>query len=199
MSIRPRPARSSEAVRRAERGSVQDPEVVLGAAARLLEGRARSVAEVRRRLTGAGYRPELVDAAIERLQALGILDDEAFARAWVTSRDRAHPRGERALRAELREKGIAPDLITALLDERRVGAPDGVDRGPAVPGDGVAAERLLARNERALLGTDDPRRRRQRAWALLARAGFDPETARSAVAELERRWSVGNLDDDTQP
>ena len=34
-----------------------------------------------------------------------MLDDEAFARAWVESRDRARPRGERALRAELRQKG----------------------------------------------------------------------------------------------
>ena len=63
-----------------------------------LEPRARSVAEVRRRLTGAGYRADLVDGVIERLLEFGMLDDEAFARAWVESRDRARPRGERAIR-----------------------------------------------------------------------------------------------------
>ena len=36
---------------------------------------------------------------------LGMLDDETFARAWVESRDRARPRGERAIREELRLKG----------------------------------------------------------------------------------------------
>ena len=62
---------------------------MLDAAARFLEARPRSIAEVRRRLTTAGYRAPLVDAAIVRMGELGFLDDEAFARAWVESRDRA--------------------------------------------------------------------------------------------------------------
>ena len=41
-----------------------------------------------------------------RLTELGMLDDATFARAWVESRDRARPRGERAIRDELRRKGI---------------------------------------------------------------------------------------------
>ena len=48
--------------------------------------------EVRRRLTTAGYRGELVDGAISRLSDSALLDDEVFARAWVESRDRARPR-----------------------------------------------------------------------------------------------------------
>src|ERR1041385_8804168 len=92
--------------RRERRAAGDDPAVVLEAAARFLEARSRSVAEVRRRLTTAGYRSELIDAAIVRLGDLGVLDDEAFARAWVESRDRARPRGERALRDELRVKGV---------------------------------------------------------------------------------------------
>ena len=71
----------SYAERRARRAAIDDPEVVLEAALRFLEARARSVAESRRRLTEAGYRPELVEGAIARLLALGLLDDEAFARA----------------------------------------------------------------------------------------------------------------------
>ena len=90
--------RPSLAERRERRAAVDDPAVVLEAAARFLEPRARSVAEVRRRLTGAGYRADLVDGVIERLLEFGMLDDEAFARAWVESRDRARPRGERAIR-----------------------------------------------------------------------------------------------------
>ena len=79
----------SLAERRAERAEIDDPAVVLEAALRFLEARARSEAEVRRRLTSAGYRSDLVDGAVVRLAELGILDDEAFARAWVESRDRA--------------------------------------------------------------------------------------------------------------
>ena len=40
-----------------------------------------------------------------------MLDDEAFARAWVESRDRARPRGERAIREELRLKGVDRTVI----------------------------------------------------------------------------------------
>jgi len=97
---------------------VDDPADVLEAAARFLEPRARSVAEVRRRLTGAGYQPLLVDGAIERLLELEVLDDEAFARAWVESRDRARPRGERAIRQELALKGVdrsTVDLVAVIV------------------------------------------------------------------------------------
>ena len=86
---------------------------------RFLEARSRSIAEVRRRLTGAGYRADLVDSAITRLAELGVLDDEAFARGWVESRDRARPRGERALRDELRLKGIERSLVDEVLGDRR--------------------------------------------------------------------------------
>lgn len=173
--------RASLADRRARRAEVEDPGVVFEAALRFLETRARSEAEVRRRLTGAGYRSVLVEGAITRLRDLGILDDEAFARAWVESRDCARPRGERAIRAELRVKGVDGATVDAILDERRDGlTTDGV----AVSPDQDAAERLLARNARALRRVPDPRARRQRAYALLARHGFDPETCRQVSASV---------------
>jgi regulatory protein len=168
----------SYAERRAARAAIDDPQVVLEAAARFLETRSRSVAEVRRRLTTAGYRADLVDGAIIRLTDLGILDDEAFARAWVESRDRARPRGERAIREELRLKGVDRGTVDVVLLERRVAAPD-----DAIP-DRAAAERLLAKHERSLARVLDPRQRRQRAYALLARNGFDPETCRDVAATV---------------
>jgi regulatory protein len=172
--------------RRIERAAVEDPEVVLEAAARFLEARSRSVAEVRRRLGRAGYRSELVEGAIARLTELGMLDDEAFGRAWVESRDRARPRGEIALRRELALKGIDRAIVDELLEERRDGAPGADGDGEAVGVDLAAARRLLERNERALARVADPRVRRQRAYALLARNGFDPDTCRSASAEIVR-------------
>jgi regulatory protein len=179
--------RESYADRRARRAEIDDPAVVLEAAIRFLEARSRSIAEVRRRLTSAGYRANLVDSAIARLIELGVLDDDAFARAWVGSRDRARPRGERALRDELRQKGIAGPVIEVVLGERRAGGPDHPDDDPARSGstpDSAAAERLLARHARTLARVADPRQRRQRAYGLLARNGFDPEIASSLAARI---------------
>ena len=179
--------RETIAERRERRAAVDDLSVVLEAGARFLETRSRSVAEVRRRLAAAGYPRPLVAAAIERLVELGFLDDEAFARAWVESRDRARPRGEHALRRELRLKGVDPAVVDAALARRRGewdddGAPAGSD-GLADP-DLEAARRLLERRRAALAREADPRRRRQKAYALLARNGFSSEVAARVSAEL---------------
>jgi regulatory protein len=169
--------RISHADRRAAKAEIDDPAVVLEAALRFLEVRARSVAEVRRRLTSAGYRAQLVEGAIDRLTEIGVLDDEAFARSWVESRDRARPRGERALRQELARKGVERAVSDEVLEERRE-----AEQGTEV--DLEAARRLLARNARALARVADPRARRQRAYLLLARNGFDPDVCRAAATEL---------------
>jgi regulatory protein len=176
--------RESFAERRERRAAVDDPQVVLDAAGRFLEARSRSVGEVRRRLGTAGYRPELVEGAITKLLEFGVLDDEAFARAWVESRDRARPRGERAIREELRLKGIDRGVADLVLAERRDAAAEPDADGTSATPDRVAAERLLAKHRRALERVADPRQRRQRAYALLARNGFDPETCREVAATL---------------
>lgn len=186
--------RATFAERRERHAEIDDPNVVLEAAARFLEPRARSVAEVRRRLTGAGYQVTLVEGAITRMLELGMLDDEAFARAWVESRDRARPRGERAIRQELGLKGVdrtTADLVLAERREAAAGIP--TDDGPASSPDEVAARRLIARNARSLARVADPRQRRQRAYALLARNGFDSDVCRSVAAEVQ------TTDDDDLP
>lgn len=201
--------RETLAEKRARRAEVDDPNVVLEAGLRFLEARARSVAEVRRRLSQAGYREELVTATIERLSELGMLDDEAFATQWVESRDRAHPRGEHALMLELRQKGIDATLIATILRERREAATrwDGGDAvsarspddEPIPTPDEAAARKLLARHARALERVTDPRARRQRAYALLARNGFGPDVASSISRELERQEAVADVSEDDGP
>ncbi len=213
--------RASIAERRARRAEVDDPAEVLEAAAHLLENRSRTTADVRRRLTDQGYQAALVERAVQRLVELGYLDDAAFARAWVESRDRARPRGARALRDELRRKGVTADDAEAALAGRAAGAERASDEdgsgqpgelgatGPSpalAPGeradsgaaDEAAAARLLARRGAALSREPDPRRRRQRAYALLARNGFDPSVAASAVTA----WlaaGAGQPDDPDDP
>lgn len=199
---RRRPA-EARAERRARRAEVSDPDLVLGAALRFLEIRARSVAETRRHLLTAGYDEALVAGAIERLLGLGILDDAAFARAWVASRDRAHPRGERALRAELARLGIRRELVELVLVERAGGTEPGGGIGALDDGTNDRPDAQLSANERAAIALlerwraslariVEPRLRRQRAYALLARHGFDPDLA-GQVAERFARESADDV------
>jgi len=178
--------RPTLAERRAERAEVEDPAQVLEAGARFLEARHRSVAEVRRRLTRLGYRADLVTDAIERLGELGYLDDDAFARAWVQSRDRAKPRGEHALRRELGQKGVDRSLVDAVLGDRRDDARLAIGDEDASPvsADEAAAERLLVKKVPAIRREPDPRRRLQRAYGLLARNGFGPDVCSSVARRV---------------
>ena len=174
----------------------------MDAAAAFLSVRPRSVAETRGRLRHLGYRQELVDSVVARLVEMGYLDDAAFARAWVESRDRARPRGAAALRRELALKGVERSIIEQALEERHVGgsrqppagrdpalAANAVDRhGTTDEDDAVnpsaeedAARRVLERRLPALLRERDERRRRQKAYALLARSGFDPDTCTATI------------------
>ena len=167
--------------RRDRRAEIEDPEVVLNAAARYLEARSRSAEEVRTYLTEKGYRAELIASAIERLQRAHMLDDEVFARSWIESRDRAQPRGEYVLRRELAQKGIDRETVDSLLLERRQAA---IEAPFGEGADLEAAVRLLEKRRSALLRTADPRLRVQKAYALLARSGFDPEICRAVSQQL---------------
>jgi regulatory protein len=191
---RPR-RRETPAEGRERRSAVDDPAVVLEAAARFLEARPRSVVEVRRRLGRAGYRSDLVEGAISRLIELGILDDEAFGRAWVESRDRARPRGEIALRRELTLKGLDRAIVDDLLETRRETA-TAADDGEAGNPDLSAARRVVARHGRTLERVADPRARRQRAYALLARNGFDSGVCAEVSAEVIRGTAAAAGDED---
>jgi regulatory protein len=167
--------RATPAARREERANVTDPDVVMEAAAALLAARPRTVAETRRRLRSSGYPSALVDRTVDRLVELGLLDDGAFARAWVDSRDRARPRGMATLRRELGRQGVPDDAARTVLAERADARPNA---------DAEAASRLLEKRAAALAREPDPRKRRQKAYALLARNGFDPDVCREIAASV---------------
>ncbi len=120
-----------------------------------------------------------------------MLDDATFARTWVESRDRARPRSEAALRRELALKGIDRELAAEVLDEQ-ARRPPRCDRRarpaaavtPTRPARARTCRRpsgCSAKRGGALARIADPRTRRQRAYALLARNGFDPEVCREAT------------------
>jgi len=83
----------------------------------LISYRPRSVGEVQRRLRKAGADEQTIAQVVEQLKAAGLLDDDAFSRAWVDSRMRASPRSKRMIAWELRGKGVNGEDIAAALAE----------------------------------------------------------------------------------
>jgi len=82
-----------------------------------LSYRPRSEAEVRRNLRRKKVDDEIVEAAVERLTRAGLLNDLEFARYWVENRLQFNPRGARALRHELGEKGVAASIVAQALED----------------------------------------------------------------------------------
>lgn len=157
------------------------------AAAAFLAVRSRSVEETRQRLNHLGYPAALCDEVVDRLVELRYLDDAEFAKAWVESRDRTRPRGSVALRRELERKGVPGDIIEAVLSVREETASAGADppaEAAAPDADRLAARRLIERRAASLARESDPRRRRQKAYALLARNGFTPDVCNEVAASL---------------
>ncbi|MFN2594610.1 MAG: regulatory protein RecX [Actinomycetota bacterium] len=95
------------AERISERGQFKE---CMARAGRLLATRSRSHNELEGRLVGAGFDPEVVVAALDRLIELGLVDDQAFARRWVEERAIAKGFGAEKLVAELEAKGIDHEL-----------------------------------------------------------------------------------------
>ncbi len=89
------------------------------AALSLISYRPRSEGELRQRLLRKGLPEAAIDVAMERLKRSGLVNDEEFARTWVENRGSGGGgRGKSLLAAELRAKGVAPDLISEELSDR---------------------------------------------------------------------------------
>lgn len=135
----------------------------------LLEYRPRTVREVQQRLARAGVDEATIDRLVGELREAGLLDDKAFAQAWVESRQRSRPRAKRMLAWELRQKGADPAAIEASLT--------GLDEEAAAL---EAAKRRLPR----LLALPVAERRNKLA-AFLARSGFPYSRIEDVLAKLD--------------
>lgn len=110
--------RKGQTLTEAEVTALQDDDAVIKAvdrALRFLAYRPRSEQEVRRNLTEKEIPEVVIDAAVDRLRNLGYLDDRAFALFWIENRSTFKPLSPRALRYELRQKGVADTIISDLL------------------------------------------------------------------------------------
>jgi len=138
------------------------------AALRFLGARPRSEREIRDRLAKHEFAQPMIDATIERLRRIGLVDDTAFAEYWVEQRQTHRPRGGRLLKQELRAKGVDAEVVAAAL--------------PA-DDDEHGAYQAAVRKAQSLR-TMDERTFRQRLGGFLQRRGFDYETTRTAVNRL---------------
>ncbi len=150
-------------------------EVACERALHFLAYRPRSIAEVHRRLTEKGFDTASIDEVIARLTRAGLLGDEAFARYWIENRDTHKPRGSRALRYELRQKGVADSVIDAVLTEYDEG--DAAYRAAV-----VHAQKLARQHETETI--------RPKLLAFLNRRGFSFETAREMVDTVLEELSL---------
>jgi regulatory protein len=82
----------------------------------LLGYRARSRAELRRRLLRKGYDPEVTDEALAALDRSGLINDAEFSQSWVRARTGSRPMGRTRIAAELRQKGVERELIEQALE-----------------------------------------------------------------------------------
>jgi regulatory protein len=86
------------------------------AALNFLSYRPRSRREIETYFRKKKVDSELVPAVLERLERVGLLDDRAFATFWIENRQTFRPRGSWALRAEMRQKGLAAEVIDEALE-----------------------------------------------------------------------------------
>jgi regulatory protein len=78
--------------------------------------RPRTRRELATALGRRGIPDDIIDEVLDRYDEVGIIDDEAFARAWVTTRHHGRGLARRALAGELRRKGIDPEAVDRALD-----------------------------------------------------------------------------------
>jgi regulatory protein len=143
------------------------------AALRLLERQRRTRADLERRLRDQGHAASTACEVLDRLVAVGLVDDVEYARAFMAGRRARRSAGARRIEQELRARGVGAEDIAAAA-ARLDAEQGGMDEL-------AAARKVITQAERRSRGLK-PRLRRQRLYALLARRGFDGDVIRRALA-----------------
>lgn len=136
---------------------------------------ARSRAQLESKLAERGCPPQVAAQVLDRMQEVGLVDDEAYAGMLVRSQVATRGLSRRGLAYELRKKGIDADLAEQALDQV---APDDERQ---------TARALVDKKMRTMAGLDKDVKTRRLA-GMLARKGYSAGLAyaviREALAEL---------------
>ncbi|WDZ87572.1 regulatory protein RecX [Micromonospora cathayae] len=136
---------------------------------RQLAVRPRTRAELAGALARRGVSPEVSAEVLDRYDEVGIIDDAAFARAWVSSRHAGRGLARRALANELRQRGVDGEVASAALGELDEDTEE------------ETARALVQRKLRSARGEPDAVFRRM--VGMLARKGYPPGLAIRAVKD----------------
>lgn len=136
---------------------------------RQLAVRPRTRAELATALRRRGIADDVVAAVLDRYDEVGLIDDAAFARAWVTSRHHGRGLARRALARELRQRGVDANAAGEALDE--------LDDST----EAATARALVDRKLRTVRG--EPEQVFRRLVGMLARKGYPPGVAIRSVKD----------------
>lgn len=139
---------------------------------RYLSIRNRSEKEMRDYLSKKKASIEIIDQVISLLKEQKFLDDESFAKSWVRSRARLRPKGKSVLKMELKQKGIAEEIIAVVLAEEQEDIPDELTQ----------AKQLIAKRIERFHGKSR-QEVYQKVGNFLARRGFSWGIAKKAIDE----------------
>ncbi len=157
---------------------------------RLLAAEPRTRAQLASALRRRRVPDEVAEAVLGRFAEVGLIDDAAFARAWVETRHLGRGLGRRALSAELRQRGVAVEEVRAAVSS--LGEQDEI----------ATARRLVAKRVGASRGRPLPARVRSLA-GMLARKGYPAGLAYQVVREaLQQEGQAGpetGFDPDAAP
>ena len=166
------------------------------AALHLLSYRPRAEQELRRRLRSKDFPHASVEWCLRALKEEGLIDDHAFASAYVRSRIRLKPRGRFRLTQELRQKGVSAEIAEEAIDQAF--SNEETSEGDLAC---AAARRWLDRQGATLIESladaercDKRERARRRLHNFLSRRGFAPDVIRVGMEEAEAgaREAVGS-------
>ena len=149
-----------------------DAEAAFRTGLRILEHRPFAARALTRRLVLKGHPPEAAEAARERLERLGLLDDARYSVSFIQTRG-ARGRGPLRLRRDLAAMGVDRAVVDAALVEAY-----GADGAEAPTPDALARRRMAQ-----LRSLPRPVQRR-RLLAYLARRGFAGREVTALVGEL---------------
>lgn len=168
--------RSGEPGEASESGSGARPPSDPEAAAReiclrLLTLAPKTRAQLAEALARKGVPQEVAERTLSRFTEVGLIDDEAFAQAWVRSRHSGKGLAPRALSAELRRRGVADETIKEAVAELH---PEEIEE---------SARDLVVRRLPATRSLE-PDRRLRRLVGVLARKGYSPGLAYRVVKDV---------------
>ena len=163
----------------AEPSNEQRLERALALACAAINRRDRTVSEIRAQLERKGVSEPVREAAVRTLAEQGLLDDERFARLFVSDKRELEQWGSERIRRGLLARGIDRDLADAVLATSP--APD-----PDAPDGESELDRALAVLRRRFPQPPEDRRERERALGVLLRKGYESDLALDALAAHAR-------------